>query len=411
MSEFLKLLPPEWAREILFKSLPEKDIPVLEISTEESLGNIVARDILAPHPLPNFPRSTVDGYAVCSPATYGASNNLPIYLKIIGEGEMGQKNNYILGHDQAVLIHTGGMIPTTADSVVMIEDTQKISGEEIELRKATAPGENILSIGEEINIGDTVVSSGTKIRSIEIGGLKALGINRILVRTKPRVGIISSGDEIVDSEVDLQIGQVRDVNTFLLSSLIDNWGGHPIKYGIVKDDLQKLTGVAKKAIKECELLIITAGSSVSTRDITSRVINLLGDPGVIVHGANIRPGKPTILAVCSGKAVIGLPGNPVSAYVTANLFVKPVIEFLLQVKRKERPTLKAQLALNVPSKAGREDWIPVYLNRVESELIATPLFIKSNFILSLIKADGLICIKANRTGLESGEIVDVFECD
>jgi molybdopterin molybdotransferase len=411
MPEFLKLLPPEKARDSFLKSLPRGNFPVIEISTEQSLGYIVASDILAPHPLPNFPRSTVDGYAVSSSATYGASNNLPIYLKVIGEGKMGQKNIFKLEHDQAVLIHTGGMIPTRADSVVMLEDTQKISNEEIELRKATAPGENILSIGEEINIGEIVVSSGKKIRSIEIGGLKALGIDKIEVRPKPRVGIISSGDEIVDGEVEPQIGQVRDVNSFLMSSLIDQWGGQPIQYGIVKDDLQELTGVAKKAIKECELLIITAGSSMSTRDITSRVINLLGDPGVIVHGVNIRPGKPTILAVCSGKAVIGLPGNPVSAYITANLFVKPVIEFIIQENRKEKPTLKAQLTLNVPSKAGREDWIPIKITQVESELLATPLFIKSNFISSLIKADGLICIKANITGLESGEIVEVVECD
>lgn len=411
MPEFLKLLPPAKARESFLESLPRGNFPIMEISTEDSLGNIVAVDILAPHPLPNFPRSTVDGYAVRSSATYGASNNLPIYLKVIGEGKMGQKNIFNLEQDQAVLIHTGGMIPNNADSVVMIEDTQKISDGEIELRKATAPGENILSIGEEINSGEIVVLSGTKIRSIEIGGLKALGIDKIEVRSKPRVGIISSGDELVDYEADLQIGQVRDVNSYLISSLIEHWGGKPIKYGIVKDDLQELTEVAKKAIKECEMLIITAGSSVSTRDITSRVINLLGDPGVIVHGVNIRPGKPTILAVCSGKAVIGLPGNPVSAYVTSKLFVKPVIEFLLQVKRKEGSTLKAQLTLNVPSIAGREDWIPVKITKGESELLATPLFIKSNFISSLIKADGLICIKANRTGLESGEIVDVFECD
>lgn len=411
MAEFLKLIPPSAALQNLFSRNPGVINSILDVPLEDSFGFVVAKDIYAPHPLPNFPRSTVDGYAVISSATFGASESFPVYLNIIGEGRMGQKSSYVIENDQVVLIHTGGMIPENADSVLMLEDTQKVSENEIEIKKATAPGENILSVGEEIATGDVVVSAGTRIRSVEIGGLKALGVKKIKVRAKPKIGIISSGDELIDDEHELQLGQVRNVNSFLLSTLISIWGGHPIDYGIVKDDLDSLTALAKIVIKECDFVVITAGSSVSARDITSRVINQLGEPGVIVHGVNIKPGKPTILAVCSDKIVVGLPGNPVSAYVSANLFVRPIIEYLLQMDKKVRPTIKAKLTLNLASKAGREDWVPVKVKQTSSEVSAVPLFIKSNFILSLIKADGLICIDADRTGLESGEIVDVYLCE
>jgi len=409
MSEFLKLLTPGEALDKFITRLSKKNLPELIIPTEESLGWILADDIYSPHPLPNYSRSTVDGYAVYSSETFGASNNLPTYLNIIGEVMMGQNIEIPIKNGQSILIHTGGMVPPGADSVVMIEDTQRM-GDEVEIRKSTAAGENIISLGEEILTGALFLSSGTKIRSIEIGGLKALGINLVQVRSKPKVGIISSGDEIIKPEGKLLPGKVRDANSYLLSSLITSWGGQPLIYGIVRDDLEDLIRLAERAIKECDLLIFTAGSSVSVRDITSTAIRSLGAPGIIVHGVNIRPGKPTILAVCSEKAVFGLPGNPVSAYVTANLFVKPTIEYYLNVKTEFTPTIKAELITNLPSQAGREDWVPVKLEEKSKRVSAIPIFSKSNFIVSLSTANGMICIPAESTGLEAGEMVNVFEC-
>jgi molybdopterin molybdotransferase len=198
----------------------------------------------------------------------------------------------------------------------------------------------------------------------------------------------------------------------MLSSLVNQWGGKPVLYGIVPDKLADLLLVAKRAHQECDAVIFTAGSSVSVRDITAEAVKSLGKPGILAHGVNIRPGKPSILAVCSGKAVIGLPGNPVSAYVTAKVFLKPLIKFLLGSKKVEiQPAIRAILTANIPSQAGREDWIPVNINGSSNDWKATPIFAKSNFIFSLVSAQGLIRISADHTGSEAGEFVNVFVCD
>jgi molybdopterin molybdotransferase len=412
MAEFLKLLSPQDAIKLLVKNLAEDRHTMLMAPTIESLGGVVARDIRSPHPLPNFPRSTVDGYAVYSSDTYGASDSLPTYLALIGEVLMGRNSNYILSPGQAVLIHTGGMIPSNSDAVIMVEDTQQVGASEVEIRKAVAPGENVLSVGEDIDEGEVVISAGVTIRSVEIGGLMALGIMDIPVRSNPKIGIISSGDEIVRPDQELQNGQVRDVNSYMLSALVTRWGGEPVLYGIVPDNLKELLIVAKRAHDECDVVIFTAGSSVSVRDITADAIESLGKPGVLAHGVNIRPGKPTILAVCSGKAVIGLPGNPVSAYVTAKLFVAPLIKYLLGLNNEGfQPTIRAELTANIPSQAGREDWVPVKISKASNGWYATPIFAKSNFIFSLVSANGLICIPKDHTGSEAGEFVEVFVCE
>ena len=412
MAEFLDLIPPDKAIRLLLSNVPFECYPEVLIPTSGSLGYVVARDIISSYPLPSFPRSTVDGYACFSKDTFGASDSLPTYLSIVGEIIMGINSNFELSKGQAAIIHTGGMIPANSDAVIMIEDTQQIGTNELEIRKAVAVGENVLCVGEDVKNGDVVITAGTIIRSVEIGGLMALGILEIHARTKPRVGIISSGDEIVAPDTDLNIGQVRDVNTSLLSNLISNWGGEPISYGIVKDDLNNLIATAKHAHEECNIVVITAGSSVSIRDVTVSAIKSLGKPGVLVHGVNIRPGKPTILAYCSGKPVIGLPGNPVSAYVTAKLFIAPLIKHMLGIIDSGiSPTIQAELASNIPSQAGREDWIPVLLKIKNNKRIATPIFAKSNYIFSLVSASGLIRINSEQTGLEAGENVEVIMCE
>ena len=408
MSEFLILKTPKDALLELIKSLPVKSSTSENVAVVNCLGRVVARDIQSPQSLPNFPRSSVDGFAVRSVSTYGASNQSPVYLTNIGEVKMGESNDLFVAKDQAVQIHTGGMLPGNADSVLMVEDSQKVSNDEIEVRKAVAAGENVLHVGEEIEAGSIVLSAGTKLRSIEIGGLSALGINNIDVWSQPKIGIISSGDELVDPGDEILLGQIRDVNSSMIAALVQSWGGNPIRYGIIKDKKQDLFEVANIALEGCDLLIFTAGSSVSARDITSDTIRKLGSPGIIVHGINIRPGKPTILANCSGKPVIGLPGNPVSAYVTSNLFVRPIIEFLLNLEPKDLPTVKAELTTNLPSKAGREDWIPVHLSKKALEFTAEPVYLKSNFIVSLNKADGFVCISAEKTGLDAGDLVEVI---
>ena len=227
---------------------------------------------------------------------------------------------------------------------------------------------------------------------------------------RPVVALISSGDEVISPEMELQPGQVRDVNSFSLSALVEQAGGDPRRFGIIPDKFEALRETAAKALLESDMVVITAGSSASSRDLTSQVIASLGEPGVLVHGVNVRPGKPTILAVCAGKPVIGLPGNPVSALSIARLFVVPVLELLQNRKPVlPGPRWSARLSWNVASQAGREDWVPVRLIEDVAGLTAEPVFGKSNLIFTLVRANGLIRIPADANGLSAGEIVQVYE--
>ena len=369
MPEFLTLLPPDEARALLLSRLSEPIIDSEVINVPASLGRVLAEDVIAPQPLPDFQRSTVDGYAVRARDTHGASDSLPAYLNLTGEVPMGDAPMFELGTSQCALIHTGGMLPNGADAVVMLEYTQQtsrdrqlsISTGEIEIFRAVADGENVIRVGEDVSQGQTVQAKGSLIRPAEIGGLMALGIVKIRVVRRVQVGLISTGDEVIEPVRSPRPGQVRDVNSYTLGALVEKSGGIAKLYGIVSDQFEIVKDTAAKALSECDVVIITAGSSASTRDMTADVIRSLGEPGVLVHGINSRPGKPTILGVCRGKAVIGLPGNPVSALVNGYLFVVPVIEKLLGALPKPRPSVLAQLTVNLPSQAGREDWWPVKL--------------------------------------------------
>jgi molybdopterin molybdotransferase len=306
------------------------------------------------------------------------------------------------------------MLPHGADAVVMLEYTQTIANE-IEIFKAVADGENLIRIGEDVAQGQLVLSKGTLIRPAEVGGLLALGIISVKVAKKIRVGLISTGDEVIDPSQTPRPGQVRDINSYTLGALVEKSGGVAKHYGIISDQLQALKDAAAQALSECDVVVITAGSSASTRDMTADVIRWLGEPGVLVHGINTRPGKPTILGVCNGKAVIGLPGNPVSALVNGYLFVVTVIEKLLGAIPRPRATIQARLTVNLPSQAGREDWIPVKLlpspfrRGVGGDVFdAEPIFGKSNLIFTLVSADGLLRIHPDATGLSAGETVEVI---
>ena len=408
MPEFLQLLPPQEALNLLLENLrarPQSE----EVETADASGRVICEAVQAPHPLPSFPRSTVDGFAVRAADTYGASDSLPAYLNLLAEVPMGAAPNFELARGQCALIHTGGMLPNRADAVVMVETTQSVRPEEIEILRAVAVGENVLKVGEDVTLGQIVIEAGTRLRPAEIGGLMALGITRIPVARQPRVGILSSGDEVVPPSRDLLPGQVRDVNAYTLSSLVAGAGAIPNRCGIVPDRLDEMRRAVRKAWQENDLVVVTAGSSASTRDLTAQIIDEIGRPGVLVHGVNVRPGKPTILAVCDGKAMIGLPGNPVSALVIASLFVVPLVEKLLGLKQsRRRPSVQARLTINLSSQSGREDWVAVRLLDETGNMKAEPVFGKSNLIFTLAQADGLIRIPPDANGLSAGNLVKVY---
>jgi molybdopterin molybdotransferase len=382
-------------------------VRVERIATADALGRALAETVTAPFDLPEFQRSTVDGYAVNAADTYGASPGLPAFLTLVGEVPMGQAATVAVGVGEAAIVHTGGMIPSGANAVVMIEQTQRVDAANIEVMQPVAEGQSIIQVGEDVRRDDTVLAASHRLRAQDIGGLLALGITMITVAARPRVGIVSTGDEVVPPDQLVRPGQVRDINSYTLAALATTAGGAPVRYGIIPDDRQALADTAARAHAECDLVIFSAGSSVSYRDMTAEVIDELGAPGVLVHGVSVKPGKPTILAVCAGKPVFGLPGNPVSAMVIFDLFITPTIAALLGAAPPPRQRVQARLARNIASDTGREDYVQVQLEEREGELWAVPVFGKSNLIYTLIHADGALQVPLDSNGIRAGAWVTV----
>lgn len=414
-SELFNVLTPSeaWAKLVQYW---QPRVRVERVATENALSRVLASDIRSPEDLPAFRRSTVDGYAVISNDTHGASPNLPSLLRVVGEAPMGMRVDLALQPGEAVLVHTGSMLPADADAVVMIEHTQEVRTQntevriqsEIEVMRAVAGGDNVLQVGEDAQAGALLYSRGHRIRAADIGGLLALGITQIEVALPPRVGIISTGDEVIAPSQKPKAGQVRDVNSYALSAQAQAEGATPVRYGIVKDDRGSLEKIARKATLENDIVVLSAGSSVSARDLSVEVIRALGLPGVLVHGVSVKPGKPTIIAVCDGVPVFGLPGNPASAMVVFDLFVAPTIRACLGEIARRTHSVRAQLTRNIASTTGREDFVQVNLEERDGELFAAPIFGKSNLIYTLVRADGWVKIDLDSNGIRAGEMVDVF---
>jgi molybdopterin molybdotransferase len=379
------------------------------IRTDHALGRVLAKDFHSPGCLPTFRRSTMDGFAVRAADTFGASEALPSYLSVVDEVLMGRPAERGPRTGEAVRIATGGMLPDGADAVVMVENTQDVDASTIEVLRPVAPGEHVIQVGEDVRTGDLLLASGHTLRPQDVGGLMALGIVEVAVATRLRVGIISGGDEIVTPDVEPGPGQIRDVNSYTIAALVERAGHTPVLMGIVPDLYDQLELAARRGLEQVDVLILSAGSSVSTRDMTAQVITALGSPGVLVHGVSLKPGKPTILAMIGEKPVFGLPGNPVSCMVTFDLFVAPTLHRLAGRSAGEhRRTLAARLARNVASAPGREDYFQVRVEQRADGLWAEPVFGKSNLIYTLVKADGMVRIDLDTSGLTEGEWVQII---
>jgi molybdopterin molybdotransferase len=414
MAEFFNVLPPDEARSLLMRHVQRLDGPET-IATVESLGRVTAADVHAPHSLPTFCRSAMDGYAVHSADTHGAGESLPAFLRVIGEVEMGQGADIAPQPGEAVIVHTGGMIPLTADAVVQIEHTQSIApivgGEfpfEIEVLRPVAAGQNVIQIGEDVTEGTQILSQGMLLRPQDVGGLLALGLTEVTVARRPRVVILATGDEVVPPDRVPGPGQIRDINSYAVAGQALKAGGIPLLRGIVPDDWHSLQSAAAAALAEGDMVVMSAGSSVSVRDMTVDVIDGLGEPGVLLHGVATRPGKPTIAGAVDGKPVLGLPGNPVSAMIQFDMLGVPAI-YALQGLPGPPPQSRvwAKLTQNIASESGREDYVPARLEETAGGMIATPVFGKSNLIYTLVQADGLIKVPINRGGLLAGDLVEV----
>lgn len=379
------------------------------ISLRNALGRVLGEDVISEVDVPHFRRSNMDGYALRAEDTYGATESSPIQLKVTGSIEMGTEADLTLSAGQAVHIATGGMLPQGADAMVMVEYTELLDEQTVMVKRAVAPGEHIVSIGEDIKTGDIVLKRGCRVRAQDIGALAAIGIMEISAYRRPRVAILSTGDEIVPPDVNPGPGQVRGTNLYTLAALTEQFGGLPVDFGIIKDNFDQLRDSITEAVESCDIVAISGGSSVGSQDITINVIQSLQADSILAHGVAIRPGKPTILAMTKGKPVIGLPGHPVSAAIVFQLLVKPIIYRLMNYSPgyDEKATLRARLSQNIPSPTGREDYVRVSLRQDGDQWWADPVFGKSGTISTLTKADGLVKIDLELEGLEEGQWVEV----
>jgi len=381
-----------------------------EIALVETVGRILAEDIVADIDLPDFPRTTVDGYALQGASTFGASEGNPAFLAVSGSVAMGESPEVTIGPGEAVRISTGGMLPQGADSVVMVEHTQAIDDTTIEVYRSVAPGQNMIAIGEDIKKQSRILMQGQPIRPQEAGLLAALGKQKVAVFKKPVIGIISTGDEIIPINAAPSLGQIRDINTSTLTGLIHEAGAQALSFGIVRDDFETLFEKCRQALDPCDMILISGGSSVGARDFTVDVLSALQDAKILVHGISISPGKPTILAKVQNKAFWGMPGHVVSAMIVFSRVVKPFVEHLSgqAAGQKKELRLQAKLSRNVASRQGRIDFIRVQLRLEEGQLWADPVLGKSGLISTMVFADGLLEIDINTEGLDKGAEVEVI---
>lgn len=409
--EFFKVVSPEEAKSALqgFRALGSE-----RVSSFDAVGRVLAGDVHSPVDLPDFPRATMDGYALRASDSFGASEAIPAYLEVVGQVPMGAAPGFSVGRGEAARILTGGMVPEGADAVVMEEFTSAPDAETLEVRRPAAVGENVLGVGDDLKKDELILGAGARLRSQDVGALAGVGVTSVEVHRRPRVAILPTGDELVDPRETPRAGQVRDINRFSLAAGVFEAGGEPETEDILPDDLAVIKERLEQAIRHADVVLISGGSSMGLRDYTVEAIDSLGEPGVLVHGISIKPGKPTIIGRIErdgeDKAVIGIPGHPVSALMIFHAFVRPVIRQLSgEVARTdvEREGLAATLSRNVASAPGREDLVRVALEEGESGRVAHPLMGNSAMISTMTKADGYITIPLEAEGLREGAQVRV----
>ena len=410
----------EEALKVLYGHLVVPALPREELSISNALGRVIAQDIVSPSDQPEFDRSTMDGYAVRSADTFGAAESRPAMLAVVGDILMGVMPSRGIGKGEAMKIATGGALPKGADAVVMFEQTQPVDDTSIEVVKAVVPEENVSKVGEDMKKGEAVFVKGHVIRPQDMGALASMGITRIPVFAKPRVAIISTGNEIVPADTVPGPGRIRDSNSYNLEGLISQAGGTAVKKGILPDDYDRLRKTLEEALSDCHIILFTGGSSVGTADFTARVINDLGPPGVLIHGVSIKPGKPLIIGAVKGTSsgalipVFGLPGHQAAVSICFEQFVKPVLTRFTGAAPDPAlegvsiyRTVKTKLARSIASSPGREDHVRVVLEKRDDGLYAVPVFGASGLISTLVKAVGTIVVPVNTIGIEAGEDVEV----
>ncbi len=391
-----------------FPPLPAEEAPLAE-----AFGRTLAEDIVAAEDVPGFDRSTVDGFAVRAADVFGAAEGSPALLDLAGECPMGAKTLLSLDPGRAARIWTGGMLPQNSDAVVMLEYSRP-AGDQIELTRPAAPGDNVIARGEDAKAGGLLLPAGRTLRPQEMGLLAALGIQRPLVRRKPRVAVISSGDEILPVDQIPAPGQVRDINAYTLAALVADAGGEARQFGIARDEINSLYSLVTQALAWADVVLLSGGSSAGQRDFTLAALADTPGTAILAHGVAISPGKPMILARTGDKSLWGLPGHAAGALTTAEVFIRPLLARLLgraDVLPPWRRQAKAVLSRAVASAQGRRDYIRVVLEESPEAgalPLARPIMGKSGLITPLVAAHALIICPESQEGLSPGQVVDLY---
>jgi molybdopterin molybdotransferase len=405
---FFKLKSLAEARAICDDAYSELRTEVETCSIDDALGRVLAEPVSSLGPVPHFTRSVVDGYAVSSADTSGATAGSPAYLECVGEVLMGEPTDIELSSGQCAVIPTGGMLPRGGDAVVMIEHTERLGATTVEIGRAVAAGAHVIGVGDDVAPGVTCLERGRCLGAGDLAMLATLGVTEVAVHRRPVVAILSTGDEVVPPTVTPGPAQVRDANAIGLAALVRRAGGLPRIDGIVKDTLGSLAETASRSLETADVLMISGGSSVGERDHARAVLDSLGDPGVLLHGLAIKPGKPTIAALAGRKPVFGLPGHPLSAMVSFHVLLRPILRRLAGEVELWEPRTTATLRRKVPSDSGRAEFVRVDLTEdADGQLWAEPLFGKSAALSSLITAKGLVEVPVGIEGFDAGAVVRV----
>ncbi|MGE4441353.1 MAG: gephyrin-like molybdotransferase Glp [Desulfomicrobium sp.] len=406
---FFRVITPTRFCELLrdFEPVGATTLPL-----EECLGRILTDDILSGDDIPALDRSCMDGYALRAADTFGASEGNPAYVELVRSAAIDEVVSRPLRSGECMGIATGGSLPPGADAVLMVEHTQMLGDTTVEVRKTVTPGENVMLRGEDVGKGQVALPAGLRLRPQDVGLMAAIGRLSAKVHRRPRCGIISTGDELVPVQSTPRPGQIRDVNSHTLACMARQSGALAHSLGLVPDRREALEAALTGSLEENDVVFISGGSSIGTRDLTIEVLESFADSEILAHGVSISPGKPTILARVGGKPVLGLPGQVTSAQIVMLVFGQPLLEHLGgdagafdPSRRIMRP---ARLGANLSSKPGREDYVRVRLEEHDGKLVAMPRLGKSGLLRTMLDADGLVCLPASLEGMGAGQDVDVW---
>ncbi|MDI6859798.1 MAG: molybdopterin-binding protein [Methanocellales archaeon] len=399
MRAFRSLISLEKALEIVRSAVKPIERTEL-IPIKEALGRVLSEDTMAKMDVPPFDRAAMDGYAVRAEDTYDAKDFDPKILREIDVIHAGEISDKIVHKGECIQVSTGCKMPSGSDAVVMVESTEQV-GAEVKIFKPVHPKESVSSMGEDIAAGSIILKEGDVLNPSKIGALAALGIQKIRVYEKPRVAIIPTGEEIAELGCKLREGQVYDVNSYTLSSIVEENGGIPVNFEIIPDTYEDLGSVIKDALKY-DLIAFSGGSSVGERDVLRDVIQDLGD--VLFHGVQIKPGKPTLCGIVGDKMIFGIPGYPTSCLSNAYRFLLPAVRRLARLPPRIEVIVKAKISRRIVSALGRSQFLTV---KLEGD-VAHPVFKESGAITSMANADGYVDIPANVDLIEAGDEVDVI---